>query len=147
FMTDGPAFAFEMLSLWLGMEWLRGGRRSTLAASLLVGVIGVSIREFAIAAPVAVLAVSLLRSRPGERLLLLTISVVAAGAVATILALVGSTAIHGGLGQPELVRLILLGPALTTVAAGLLPEIVPAVGRRLATFSPVDLLLGVVMVG
>ncbi|MBA2719589.1 MAG: glycosyltransferase family 39 protein [Chloroflexi bacterium] len=147
FMTDGPAFALEMLSLWLGMAWLRSGRRSALAASILVGVLGVSIREFAIAAPVAVLAVSLVRSRPGERLLILTLAVLGAAAVATVLALVDSAAINGGLGRPpEPVRLILLGPALTTLAAGLLPALVPAVGRRLASFSPLHLLLGVGLV-
>lgn len=146
FMTDGPALALEMLSLWLGMAWLRTGRRSALAASILVGVLGVSIREFAIAAPVAVLAVSWIRSRPGERLALLTLTLLGAAAVATILALVGSTAIHGGLGRPEPVRLILLGPALTTLAAGLLPALLPAVGRRLASFSPLHLLSGVGLV-
>ncbi len=53
FMTDGPALALMMVCLLLGTKWLQGGgRRATLVASIGVGLFAVSIREFAIAAPI-----------------------------------------------------------------------------------------------
>jgi hypothetical protein len=60
FMTDVPAWSAEVVCLGLGAVALdRLGRRrwAWLGASLVVGCFGFAIREFAIAAPVAVLAV------------------------------------------------------------------------------------------
>jgi len=58
FMTDVPAFAAEMACLALGVAALgRSGRLrwALLGAAMAVGVFGFSIREFAVAAPLAVL--------------------------------------------------------------------------------------------
>ena len=63
FMTDVPAWSAELVCLALGAVALhRSGRQQLLwlVASLVVGCLGFSIREYAIAAPVAVLGVSLL---------------------------------------------------------------------------------------
>ncbi len=53
FMTDVPTFALMMLCLLLGVRWLQdGGRRLTLVASIAAGLLAMSFREFALAAPV-----------------------------------------------------------------------------------------------
>lgn len=136
FMTDVPAFAFAMLCLVLGTTWLRSGRRAALAASLVVGVIGVTIREFVLAAPVAILFASWIRFEPRDRVTLVVSSLLTAGAVAVILFAVRSAAVQGGVLAPEAVRLYLLGPALTTAAAVVLPVAVCAVAARLHSFRP-----------
>jgi len=62
FMTDVPAWSTEIVCLWLGAAALSmSGRRRWVwfAASLAVGAFAFSIREFAIAAPVAVLGAHL----------------------------------------------------------------------------------------
>ena len=58
FLTDVPAFAFAMLSLALGLRALRRGPHATalLVASLTVGFVGFTIREYAAVAPLAVMA-------------------------------------------------------------------------------------------
>jgi hypothetical protein len=59
YMTDVPAWSTEAICLWLGAVALSStGRKqwTWLIAALAVGCFGFSIREFAIAAPVAVLA-------------------------------------------------------------------------------------------
>ncbi|HMK97673.1 MAG TPA: glycosyltransferase family 39 protein, partial [Acidimicrobiales bacterium] len=66
YMTDVPAFAAEAGCLALGLVALcrsRSSRWAWLAASLAVGAFGFSIREFDLAAPVAVLAVLIVRDR------------------------------------------------------------------------------------
>ena len=131
FMTDIPAFALEMLSLLLGVVWLRSERRAALAGSLLVGVAAVSIREFAVVAPVAVLVASLARSRPDNRLRLLLVAGVTAVGLGALLLAVRSPALAGALKIANPSRMIRVGPALTTLAAAVLPAIVLAVGRRL----------------
>ena len=131
FMTDGPTLALEMAALLLGATWLRTGRRLALAASLAVGVLTVSVREFAVAAPAAVLVASWVRSRPPDRWVLLAATVAAAASLAGVLLLAGSASVHGGLGTPfTLARLYLVGPPLATLAAGLLPALFLALGRR-----------------
>jgi hypothetical protein len=146
FMTDVPAFALTMLSLLLGVRWLRHGRRADLVASLVVGVVAVSIREFALAVIVAVLATAWARSRPGERGLLLLLSILTAGSVAALLVAVRSPAVNGGIASPDPIHLYLMGPALVTLAAVLLPAAIPAVSRRLGTLSPLHLLSGIGLV-
>ncbi len=142
FMTDVPTFALTTLSLLLGVRWLRRGRRAQLVASLAVGVLAVSVREFAFAAPAAILVVSWVRSRPGERAFLLAVSVLAAVAVGALLMSARSLALNGGIAPPNLSNLYLMGPALTTLAAVLLPATIPAVSRRLDTLSPMHLVIG-----
>ncbi len=71
FMTDVPAFSAAITSLALGVAAARRvgrGRWSFLAASLVVGCFGFSIREFDLAAPAAVLAVLAVRDRRHLRL-------------------------------------------------------------------------------
>jgi hypothetical protein len=58
FMTDVPAWSAEMVCLWLGARALRSrgrGQLAWLAASMATGLFGFSIREFDLAAPLAVL--------------------------------------------------------------------------------------------
>ena len=148
FMTDGPTLALEMVSLLLGTAWLRSGKPAVLLASLAVGVIGVTIREFAVAAPAAVLVVSWARSRPGERFMLLGATVLTAAAILGILRLVSSPAVSGGIGgTPRLLNAYLFGPAMVTLAAGLLPVLAPAVARRRASLRALHLLFGFATVG
>ncbi len=142
FMTDVPMFALTTLSLLLGVRWLRRGRRAELVASLAVGLLAISVREFAFAAPAAILIVSWVRSRPGERGFLLAVSALAVVAVAALLASVRSLALNGGIAPPDPINLYLMGPALTTLAAVLLPALIPAVSRRLDSLTPMHLLLG-----
>jgi 4-amino-4-deoxy-L-arabinose transferase-like glycosyltransferase len=148
FMTDVPAYALAMLCLLLGTRWLEGGRRLTLAASLGVGLLAVSVREFAIAAPVAVLVVAWARSRADERAWLVGMSGAFVAGVAGVLIVAASipgrgvAPMQGGLGE-----LILVGPAFTTFAAVLLPAIVLGLGRRWASFRPEPLILGAGLVG
>jgi Dolichyl-phosphate-mannose-protein mannosyltransferase len=148
FMTDVPAYALAVLCLLLGTRWLQGeGRRVTLVASLVAGLFGVSIREFAIAAPVAILVAAWARNRADERVWLAGVSGIFAAGVAWVLIVAASIPGRGGLVAPDLWRLILLGPAFTTVAAVLLPAVALGVGRRMATFSPEQIILGAGLVG
>jgi len=66
FMTDVPAFSAEMICLYLGLLALRSCGRSRgifLTGAMLVGSYGFSIRQFAIAAPIAVLICLALQDR------------------------------------------------------------------------------------
>jgi hypothetical protein len=147
FVTDVPAYAFGTLCLLLGVRWLHGvGGRMTLIASMGFGLLAVSIREFAVAAPAAIMVAAWVRNRADERLLLVSLTgIVAAGFVAVILvadSIPGrSLAGGGGLSLP-----ILLGPAFMTLAAALLPASILGIGRRMATVSPVHVLAGVGLV-
>ena len=144
FVTDVPAYALGTLCLLLGVRWLHGdGGRLTLIASLGVGLLAVSIREFAVAAPATIVVAGWVRSRAEERFLLAAVSgIFAAGFLAIVLvadAIPGrSLAGAGGLSVP-----ILLGPAFVTLAAAFLPASIMSIGRRMATLSPVHVLAGV----
>jgi len=144
FMTDVPAYALVMLCLLLGTRWLQGdGGRATLVASLAAGVLGVSIREFAIAAPSAILVAAWARNRADERAWLAVVSGLFAAGVVGVLIISASTPGNGGPPEPlDIRRLIINGPIFTTLAAVLLPAIIVATGRRMATFSPRHLILG-----
>ena len=65
FMTDVPSFTLQMLTLLAGLLALRGRSLGIgwYAASMLAGVAAFSIREFAVAAPVAVCVAALLRAK------------------------------------------------------------------------------------
>lgn len=142
FMTDIPCLAFVMVCLQQGDRWVSGdGGRLSLATSIAAGLAAVSIREFAIAAPGAVLAASWVQSRPSERPF---------QTVATILFLVGLVAVvfagavvrGRGAAEPQLAGLLLVGPLFATSAAGLLPALALGIGRRLAGLTPLQVLLG-----
>ena len=147
FMTDVPAFALAQLCLLLGTRWLQGGRRVTLVASLAVGLLGVSIREFAIAAPAAILVAAWARNRADERAWLAGVSGLFVAGVACVLVLVGSTTGRGLPSSPNPWRLTPLGPLFATLAAVVLPAAAVATGRRMADFRPGHILLGVALVG
>jgi hypothetical protein len=148
FMTDVPAYALAVLCLLLGTRWLQGeGRRVTLVASIGAGILAVSIREFAIAAPAVVLVAAWARNRAGERLWLAGVSGILVAGVAFVLIVAASIPGRDVPVAPDLGRLILLEPAFTTLAAVLLPAVALGVGRRMATSSPQQIILGAGLVG
>jgi 4-amino-4-deoxy-L-arabinose transferase-like glycosyltransferase len=148
FMTDVPAYALAMLCLLLGTRWLQDeGRRVTLVTSLGAGLLAVSIREFAIAAPVAILVAAWARNRADERVWLAGLSGFLAAGVACVLIVAASIPGRGVPVTPDLWRLSLLGPAFATLAAVLLPAAALGMGRRIATFSPEHIILGAGLVG
>ncbi len=66
FMTDIPAFTLQMLVLLTGLRAMRSREIAVgwFAASLLAGIAAFSVREYALAAPFAVIATAFLRTRP-----------------------------------------------------------------------------------
>ena len=75
FMTDVPTYALMMLCLLLGTRSGDDGwARASLVAAVAVGVLATSIREFALAAPLAVLIAAWVRSWPRHRALALSAS-------------------------------------------------------------------------
>jgi 4-amino-4-deoxy-L-arabinose transferase-like glycosyltransferase len=143
FMTDVPAYAFAVLCLLLGTGWLQGeGRRVTLVACLAVGLLAVSIREFAIAAPASVLIAAWARNRSEDRVWLAGVSCIFAGGVVWVLLIAAALPNHAAPVTPDIARLSLLGPAFATLSAVLLPAAALAAGRRMATLSPGQTILG-----
>ena len=148
FMTDVPAYALAVLCLLLGTSWLQGeGRPVTLVVSIAVGLVAVSIREFAIAAPAAILVAAWARSRPEERLWLAGLSGILAAGVAGVLMVAASLPGRAAPVTVELWRLSLLFPAFVTLAAVLLPAAALAIGRRMGTFSPAQIILSAGLIG
>ena len=100
FMTDGPTFALVMICLLLGVRWLQGdGGRATLVASVAAGLLGVSIREFALAAPVAILVAAWARNRANERAWLAGMTGLLVAGVAGVLIVAASLPGHGVPGE------------------------------------------------
>jgi hypothetical protein len=148
FMTDIPAYALGVVCLLTGAMWLDRGRRAALLGCLGVGVLAVSIREFAIAAPLAVLAVSWARSAPKERLWLAGASVTLAVGVAGVIfaaSLIPGHAVPQISGGPG--RIVLALPAVVTFAAVLLPVLILAIARQIQALRPAQLLAGVGIAG
>jgi 4-amino-4-deoxy-L-arabinose transferase-like glycosyltransferase len=141
FMTDVPAFALATLCLLLGTRWLQGeGRRATLVASVGAGLLAVSIREFAIAAPAAILVAAWARARPDERVWLAGVSIIFAAGVAWVF---GEASMSGRVAPGTPVdSFSFLGPAFVTLAAVVLPAAALGMGRRMATFSPNEIVIG-----
>jgi hypothetical protein len=147
FMTDVPASTLAVLCLLLGSMWLEDGRRLTLVASLGAGLLAVSIREFAIAAPAAILIVGWARSRTGDRAWLAVASGVFVAGVAVVLITAASMPGHGEPGTPIFWRLVHIGPMFVTFGAVLFPALALGIGRRMSTISPGQILLGAGLVG
>jgi 4-amino-4-deoxy-L-arabinose transferase-like glycosyltransferase len=148
FMTDIPAYAVAMLCLLLGTIWLEGGRRWTLLACLGLGLVATSVREFAIAAPAAVLVIGWARSLAKDRAWLAGASAVFALGVAGVLfaaSLIPGHAVPQATG--DLGRIFLVGPAILTIAAVLLPVLALAIGRQTQTLTPAQILAGVGIAG
>jgi hypothetical protein len=147
FMTDVPAYALIMLCLLLGTRWLdRDGERGSLVASLVAGLLAASIREFALAAPIAVLLVAWARSGPGARLWLAGVSIILAAGVVGVLALSAAVSGHGGPATLQVGGLIVLGPAFSTLAAVLLPATLLYVGQRFADLTREQIIVAVALV-
>lgn len=148
FMTDIPAYALGMLCLLLGTVWLEGGRRLTLLGCLGLGLLAVSIREFALAAPAAVLVIGWARSEAKDRAWLGLASALFAICLAGVLLatkLIPGDAVPqttGGFG-----RIVLVGPAILTIAAVLLPVVALAIGRRMQSLIPAQIFGGVALAG
>jgi hypothetical protein len=132
-----------VLCLLLGTRWLQGdGGRLTLVTSLAVGLVAVSIREFTIAAPVAVLLAAWARNRADERGFLVGASGTLAAGLACVIIVAASIPGRAETSAPDLGNLFLVGPVFVTLAAVLLPTLALAVGPRTATFSPTQILVG-----
>jgi dolichyl-phosphate-mannose-protein mannosyltransferase len=135
FMTDVPAFAGIAICLALGAVGLEPGRRRRwrwLAASLAAGCFAFSIREFALAAPVAVLVLAAL-ARRGE---FPTVVVAGAAVLGTCAAIHVVTSQLPGQGTADFAALSTnnlertrLG--ITTLAFGLAPAILIAAAGQL----------------
>ncbi len=148
FMTDVPTYALMMLCLLLGTRWLQDdGGRVGLIASLGAGLLAVSIREFALAAPIAILVAAWARNRPQERVWLAGVSIVLAAGLVGVAYLSASLSGHGAPATLNPRALIALAPAFATLAAVLLPATLLYVGRRLPSISREQILVAVALVG
>lgn len=133
FMTDVPSFGLIALCLLQGDRWLHGGKGPwTLATSVAAGVLAVSIREFAIAAPVAVLVVAWVRSRTTERAWLAVLSAAFVGSVAAVVILAASIPGREASAPRVLMGVLLAGPVFATFSAVLLPALALGIGRRIS---------------
>ncbi|HUQ77865.1 MAG TPA: hypothetical protein VM427_03190 [Patescibacteria group bacterium] len=145
FMTDVPAYTLEMLSLLLGIRWLqRAGGRLTLVAALGAGLVAVSIREFAIAAPMAILLAAWARSDARSRAFLLVATGILAAGIALIL-LAASMAERVPPGQPDH-SLTFLVPSFTTSSVLLLPAVLLHISRRSTSLTSQHVILGAALV-
>jgi 4-amino-4-deoxy-L-arabinose transferase-like glycosyltransferase len=143
FMTDVPAYALVVLCLLLGTMWLQGeGGRVTFVASLAAGLLAVSIREFAIAAPATILVSAWARNRADERAWLVGVSSILAAGVVCVLILASSMSGRGAPGAPDFSSASQIGPAFATLAAVLLPAVALGWGRRMATLTRLQVALG-----
>jgi hypothetical protein len=142
FTTDIPAFALMMLCLLLGATWLDGGEeRGTFASSMAAGVLAVSIREFAIAAPAAVLVVAWARSVRGQRAWLFVATALSVASVVSVVVVANSIPGREG-STPAIFGFLLIGPIFATLAAALLPALFLGLGRRSETLSSTSILIG-----
>ena len=138
FMTDVPAYMLTALSLWLGTKWLRNQGRQTLVVGCLgVGILAVSIREFAIAAPLAVILSAWIRHDPKDRAWLTGLSICLIGAVAVALTVAsGTNRVAPGPPQGSApLSLAFLGGAFATLCVVLLPAIVLAARDRISRLT------------
>jgi hypothetical protein len=147
FMTDVPALALMLLSLVFGVVWLdRPDHQLAIVASMATGVAAVAIREYALAAPLAVLIAGWSRSQPERRVSLALVTAVSG--VATLGALLAAVATPGN-AVPltvTLADLVLLGPAFATFGVALLPAIALAIPRRLTSVRRGQVIVGIALV-
>lgn len=143
FMTDIPAFALIMLCLLFGTRWLQGeGGRATFLVSLGFGLVAISIREFALAAPVSVLAASWAQGRPDSRRWLSGLSVAFLAGAAGVVAIAVLTPGHAiPAASGVLAPVIFMPAAFVSLVVMLTPMLVLAIGLRLSTLTPAEVLL------
>jgi len=146
FMTDLPAFASAFVCLALGVAAIRPDGTISwrlLIASLAAGCFGVSIRESALAAPMAVIVVAAVADRRGQY------RVIAAGIALLVISLVIHQLAAGIAGQgsarfdpgPGLQRLRL---AFQTLALCLSPALVVAIAWWRSRWRVADVLPGLI---
>jgi hypothetical protein len=147
FMTDLPAFGSELVCLALGAAAIeRNGRISwrLLIASLAVGCFGVSIRESALAAPVAVIVVAAMADARGPRREIA--AAVALLATAAAIHFLAASIPGQGVARfdpgPGLSR---LRGAFSTLALFLCPVLVVAIAWWRSRWRLVDVLPGLLM--
>jgi hypothetical protein len=133
FMTDVPAFAAEMACLVMGMAALRRRGRprwAWLAGAMAVGAFGFSIRDFDLAAPVAVLVVLAGQDRRHLGFYLSNGAALASVCGTTYLWTSQLPGVqHKALGPPSLYSLQVLAGAFFTLAFVISP-LLPAMVRR-----------------
>ncbi len=138
FMTDVPAYALSVLCLWLGTKSLQGqGGRTLLVVSLGAGILAVSIREFAIAAPLAVMLTAWIRGAPKDRAWLTGLLIFLIVAIAAVLA-IASNANRFAPGAPRgsaPLSLAFIGGAFATINLVLLPAIILASRERISRLT------------
>lgn len=149
FMTDGPALALALLSLLAGIGWLRGGRRALLVASLGLGIAGASVREFDVVAPLAVVGTAWLRTirLDHRRLLILLSASLALVGAATVVAAARASAPTDTPVATTTLRILLVGPTMTTLAAVLLPLTMVAFSRWRDRLRATTVVAGIGVVG
>jgi len=138
FMTDVPAYSAEMVCLYLGVLTLRAsGRRrwALLAVAMLVGCFGFSIREFAIAAPVAILICLALQDRRHANVYAGAALCTAAACAMIYVLCVHLGAVPGGLRLPTSGSFYNLAAMYFTLAFILAPLIPSFARRTLRSFS------------
>ena len=145
FMTDLPAYAAAMVCLVLGAPVLRRHESNSwpwLAASLATGVFAFSIREFALAAPVAVLMAAIVTHGPRRSYLVAAVVLfVSCGAVYYL------TSHLPGQGVPALTPLSAwnihqIFRAVATLALGLSPILVLSTAWWLPRANPLHWFVG-----
>jgi hypothetical protein len=146
YMTDVPAWSTEIMCLWLGAVALSRSdsrRWIWLFASLAVGCFAFSIREFAAAAPAAVLGAHLatpLWRRRGLWLAAAAVMLICLAVYVLKGLLPGARVVSG----PLLTRLLLsdLKDGIATLALMLLPVLIIAIGSLRRSWRTLDVLVG-----
>jgi hypothetical protein len=142
FMTDVPAFGLSVMCLWLGTKWLQGqGGRAVLVGSIAIGILALSIREFAVAAPLAVAVTAWIRGTRRDRIWLTGLLVVLLAAIAGVLAIAGSANrfVPGPPRGSLALSVAIIGGAFATINAVLLPLIIAAARSRIWSLTPREL--------
>ena len=142
FMTDAPAVAAQFICLGLGANAVRARpvRTGQLTAALVAGFVGFSIREFAIAAPMAVAGSALWADRRQWSTWTLS-ALFGIGCVALYalkLTLPGQ-AVSGGVGTGAITNMF---PALTSISLVALPAALLAARHSFRTWPRFDIALG-----
>lgn len=138
FMTDVPAYTLTVLSLLLGTKWLRNqDRKALVIGSLGAGILAVSIREFAIAAPLAVILSAWIRIGTKDRAWLMGLSICLIVAIAAAVAVAsGTNRVAPGPSQGSApLSMAFLGGALSTLCVVLLPAIILAARDRFSRLT------------
>jgi hypothetical protein len=145
FQSDVPALACQLVCVGLGA--LAFGRKNVptawLLGSIAIGYLGSSIREFALAAPAAILVVLAVREPRRARTWLVIVGVAMACAV-TLWVRVG-LAVHPGGGRLTFMPVLLLSRPFITTSFVLLPVTLIAISRWRGFINRRDALAGLIV--